>query len=88
MIKRIKFEIDFDKKLANNILKILRKNDAYYLDLLKKLRMDSIKPNPSNWNNLRFHLVWLEEEGFIEEAHYPDGEIVYRLETKGNTNIK
>jgi len=75
------YSTKIDKRLVDRIIKVLYFNNYNFLKLAKKLRFKlEVK---DNWNKLKIHLFYMEEEGLIEERHFPKGLVDYSIEQKG-----
>ena len=91
----IKFETVYDKELENNILLALFENSEE-LSLLELSRILGKEYNEGSggWNELKLHLMDMEERGLLEERHFgEDAEdwnkiVDYSLESMGIEKAK
>lgn len=65
------------------LIKGLQSGDGVlYLELMGNLK------GIISWKELRYLLIELEEEGLIEERHFDDGKVDYKIEPKGWNFLK
>lgn len=81
------FTVPFNPTIITLILTTLyNEGNATFIEIAKHSALDLNKKE--HWNLLRFHLLYLEKNHFLEERHFLEGTVDYILENKGIEEAK